>query len=118
EVVAAAEVDVAERLEVRDRTRPHAGLLRRGEAEEELRRVGDQICARDLRRLGKLFRERALAVEAAAGEAAPDRRHREQLRPAEPRDGIVDVPALVRAEEDRDVVPFEARVGWVARKAL
>jgi hypothetical protein len=36
EVVVTAEVDVAERLEVRDRPRAETGALRRGEAEEEL----------------------------------------------------------------------------------
>ena len=57
EVVAAAEVDVAERLEVRDRARPHAGLLRRGEAEEQLGRVRDQVGARNLRGLCELLRQ-------------------------------------------------------------
>ena len=74
EVVAVAQVDVAERLEVRDRPRPHAGLLGRREPEEELGGVGDQVGARDLRRLRELLRQRASAVEAAACEAAADRR--------------------------------------------
>ena len=118
EVVAAAEVDVAERLEVRDRARPHPCALRRGEAEEELGRLRDQVGARDLRGLRHLLRQRTAAVEAAAREAAADRREVEQLRVAQTLSRVVDVRAHVGADEDRDVVRLELGVERVAREAL
>src|SRR5581483_2752064 len=80
EVVAAAEVDVAERLEVRDLARPHPRLLRRGEAEEELGGVRDQVRAGNLRRERHLLRQRRLPIEADAGEATEDARELEQPR--------------------------------------
>src|SRR5205807_149479 len=43
--VAAAQVDVAERLEVRDLPRPQVLRLRRGEAKEELGGLRDQVGA-------------------------------------------------------------------------
>ncbi len=79
-VVAAAEVDVAQRLEVRDLPRSHARALRRGEAEKELGGIGNQRGAGDARGDREALRQRLLAVEAAADEAAADRRELEELR--------------------------------------
>ena len=118
EVVAAAEIDVAERLEVRDLARPHAGALRRGEAEKELRRVGDQVGAGHLRRYGHLLRQRPAAVEASAGEATADRRELEQLGVAQTLRRVVDVRAHVGADQEGDVVRLELRVERVALEPL
>ena len=118
EVVAAAEVDVAQRLEVRDRTRPHAGALCRREAEEQLGRVGDQVGARDLRGLRHLLRQGLAAFEAATREAAANRRHVEELRVANALRRILDVVTRVGAQEEDDVVLLEPRVAGIAREAL
>ena len=118
EVVAAAQVDVAERLEVRDLPRPHAGLLRRGEAEEELGRLRDQVGARELRG----HAPSASAATAPPSKPPPAKPRRidvnvEELRVAEALLRVVDVRAHVGAEQDRDVVLLEPRVGRVAGKA-
>ena len=84
EVVAAAEVDVAERLEVRDRAGSHPGLLRRGEAEEELGRVRDQVGARDTA---------PRAPSASAASWLPSK-----PPPAKPRRIVVNVNSFVVAE--------------------
>ena len=57
------------------------------------------------------------AVEAAAGEPAADRRELEELRVAEALLGVEDVRAHVGAQQDRDVVRLEPRVGRVAGEA-
>ena len=118
EVVAAPEVDVAERLEVRDLPGAHAGALGRRETEEELGGVRDQGRARDAGGDGELLRQRLAAVEAAAREAAADRRDLEELRVTQPLLGVVDVRVRVGAEEDRDVVRLEPRRRRVAREAV
>jgi hypothetical protein len=79
EVVAAAKVDVAEGLEVRDRARPHAGALRRGEAEKELGRVGDQVGTGDAGAHRHLLGKRGTALEPAAREAAAQARDLERM---------------------------------------
>ena len=118
EVVAAAEVDVTERLEVRNRPGTETGLLRRGEPEEELGRLRNQVGARDLRSDCHLLRQRTAAVEPAAGETATDRGQREELRVADPLRRVVDVRARVGAQQDRHLVRLEPRVERVALEAL
>ena len=75
--VAALRVGVAERLEVRDPRRAEAGLLRRGEAEEELgRRRGSGRRPARSAASAICFGRLVPAVEAAAREAAADARRR------------------------------------------
>src|SRR5204863_4891229 len=81
-VRAAAEVatrrgDEAERLEVGDPRWPEICPQRRREAEEELRRLGNQVGAGDACRQRHLLRQAAPAVEAPTRKAAPDRRQPE-----------------------------------------
>ena len=118
EVAAVREVGVAERLDVRDARRSEPGLLRRGEAEEELGPVRNEIGAVDPRRPRHLLRQARPAVEAAPDEPLADARHLEQ--PTEfvehrLRTGP-DVRERVAAEEDRHVVRLELRRGRVGRE--
>ena len=116
--VAAAQVDVAERLVVRDQPRAESRLLRRGEAEEELRRVRDEIGARNTGGHRHLLRQALLAVEAAARKAAADARRREDAEVVEDRLARgVDVLAAVAAQQHGDVVALEERRVRVAREA-
>ena len=117
EVVGAAQVDEAERLEVRDLARPETGTLRRGEAEEELGRVRDQVGAGNACVHRHLFRKRHPAFEPAAREATAQARDLQQRRLAQPLDGVVDVCTQVAAKQDRKVVRLEHGVIRVAREA-
>ena len=108
-----------DRLVVRDPAGAHGVLLARGEAEEELRRVGDQLRARDAGGHRHLLRQALLPLEAAADEAAPDAGRgeesaevvEERLRPGP------DVLGVVAAEEDGDLVLLEDELLGIAREA-
>src|SRR5205085_994847 len=78
EVAARAGVDEAEGLMVGDHARAESILLRRREAEEELRGRRDQVGTRDARRLGQLLRQALPPAEAAPDEPTSDARHVEQ----------------------------------------
>jgi hypothetical protein len=75
EVVARAEVDVAERLEVGDSPRTDPGPLRRSEPEEELGGLRDQLRDGHTRRNRHLLRQASPALETAADKPLPDARH-------------------------------------------
>ena len=96
EVAVAAHGGEPERLEVRDPLAARLLRLRRGEAEEELGAVRDQVGARDARGHRHLLRQALPAREAAADEAAPDARDAERpARVAEER--VRRAPARARA---------------------
>ena len=119
EVLAGAEVDVAERLEVGDLRRAEAGLLGGREAEEELRRLGDEIGAGDAGGHRHLLGQAPRAVEAAAGESFANARHAEhpvQLLEQRVR-AVGDRVQRVGAEEHGDVVLLEHRLRRVAGEA-
>ena len=120
EVAVGAEVDVAERLEVRDLRRAEPRLLRRREAEEELRTVGDEVGALDRAAASAIcFGRPDAAVEAAAREALADARHAEQAVQIveERRRSRGDVVEDVAAQQHGDVVLLEQRRLRVAREA-
>ena len=110
EVVAVAEVDVAERLEVRDRARAHPGLLRRGEAEEELGGLGDQVGAGHARGHRHLLRQRRLPSKPPPAKPRRIDVNVKSFESPEPLRRVLDVRAHVGAEQDRDVVLLEPRV--------
>ena len=74
EVAARPEIHVAERFEVRDPARPERGLLGRGEPEEELRIVRDQVCALDTGRLCHALRQTRPGAKVAPDETTADAR--------------------------------------------
>ena len=118
EVRARPEVDEPERLEVDDSPRAERVPLRRREAEEELRAVGNEVGARDSRGRRHLFRQ-PLAPVHLAGEALADARHGERAfhSVGDLGRGRPDVLLVVAAEEERDVVLLEQRVVGIAREA-
>ena len=96
--VAVAQVDEPERLVVRDQRRPEPRLLRRGEAEEELGGVRDEVGAGDAGRHRHPLRQALLAPEPSAREAAPDARRTEDAEVVEDRLArFVDAGAIVAA---------------------
>src|SRR5581483_2244889 len=115
--VAGAQVDVAERLVVRDRPRSEPGLLRRREAEEQLGAVGDEVRAWHAGGDCHLLRQAVAAVEATAGEAAADARHGEKRERRDLGARVLDVLDSVAAKEEDDVVVLEDRARGVARES-
>jgi hypothetical protein len=112
EVPARPEIDVAERLEVGDPVRAEPVLLRRGEAEEELGAVRDEVGAGHVRGEGHPLRE------PAAGESLADTCHPEDVQVVEERGRARDdVCPLVGAQEDGDIVVLEDRLRRIAREA-
>ena len=95
-------------------------LLGRGEPEEELRPVRDQLGARDAGRQRDPLRQACLPVESPAREPLADAGHpEERLRLVEqPRGGVRDVRLRVAAEQHGDVVVLEDRPVGVAREPL
>ena len=71
------EVDVAERLEVRDLRRAERRLRGRRESEEQLGRIGNQLRAGNPGRDRHLLRQASRSSEPASGEAFADARHPE-----------------------------------------
>ena len=108
-----------QRLEVRDPGWAEPGLLRRGEAKEELGRLGDELRTGHACGEGHALGQARPAGEAAAGEAAADARQLEDVaRRLEDRlVGLADQVLAVAAEEERDVVLLEDHVLGVAREA-
>ena len=121
EVAAPRQVDVAERLEVGDPRRPEPGTLGGGEAEKELRRVRDQLGARDAGGERHPLRQAACRPsKPPPGEALAHARHRERaLELGEDRlRALLDVLAAGRcAAGRRRRCPRARVVGVVARKA-
>src|ERR671911_84345 len=118
--VPVANVDEAERLEVRDPGLALRVALRRGEPEEELGALGDQVGALDAGRGGKLlWRPRPAGDPATLKALADARQVKETVRVGEERTGGVgDVLPLVASEQERDVVGLEDGRVRVARKPL
>ena len=106
-------------LEVRDQIRPEGASLRRGEAEEELSVVGDQMGGRDACSEGKLLGQAASSGLAPTHEPLADARDREYavhgVEHGARADG--DVLERVAAEEHTHVVLLEARRHGIAREA-
>ena len=69
--------------------------------------LGDQVGARHVGGAGHRAWERDAAFERPAGEAAAEARDLQEPARAQPVDPVVDVGALVGAEQDRDVVRLE-----------
>ena len=111
EVRTRPELGVPERLEVCDAARAERVLLRRGEAEEELRAVGDQLGASNPR-CG-----RHPLGQPAADEAVADARDLEDAQVLEQRlRAVVHVRGDVATEQDGDVVLLQDRLFGIARE--
>src|SRR4029079_10977832 len=86
-------------------------LLRRREAEKELRGVGNEIGTGNPGGDRHLLRQRRLAGEAAAREAAADARDVQEVERTQLTLRVVDVRPDVTAQQEGNVVALEDRVG-------
>ena len=116
EVVAAAEVDVAERLEVRDLPGPKAAFCvevkpRKSSACSGIRSAPGTFAATAI-----CAGERMAAVERAAREPAAEARDVEEPGRPKPGERVVEMRPRVAAQEDRDVVVAREPSARVARE--
>src|SRR5918994_7041030 len=111
-------VDQAERLEVGDRGLALGVGLRRGEAEEELGGLGDQVRPGHAGRRRHRLRQAPCTAEAAALEALADARQLEEVAGLveERLRAVGDMLAPVAADEDCEVICLEDGVPGIARK--
>ena len=115
--VAALRVGVPERLEVGDTGWAEPGLLRRGEAQEELGRVRHEVRAGDSGRERHPLRQAHPALEPTAGEADAHACRLEEVEREQRLRGALDGVLVVAAQEEGDVVGLEDHVLGVAREA-
>ena len=115
--VSALRVRVSERLEVRDPRRAEAGFLRRGEAEEQLGGVWDEVGARNAGRERHSLRQAHAALEPAAREADPHARGLEKVEGEQSLGSVRDRVLVVAPQQEGDVVRLEDDVARVAGKA-
>ena len=118
EVPRSAEIGVAEGLDVRDLRRAEPCLLRRREAEEELRSVRNEIGSGDACGESHLLRQAGATVEASSDEPLADARDLEETAQIveDRRCTVGDVVERVAAEQDGDVVRLENRGVGIGRE--